>query len=61
MRQAGLRPDKHAANAAVARWLREVANVRLHATTNEVPADRLVIERTKLQSLPAPYSPLGVS
>jgi hypothetical protein len=56
MRQAGLRPDKHAANAAVARWLREVANVRVHATTNEVPADRLVIERTKLQSLPAPYS-----
>ena len=25
MRQAGLKPDKHAANAAVARWLREVA------------------------------------
>ena len=26
MRQAGVTPDKHAANAAVARWLREVAN-----------------------------------
>jgi hypothetical protein len=26
MRQAGLKPDKHAANAAVGRWLREVAN-----------------------------------
>ena len=38
MRQAGLRPDKHAANAAVARWLREVANARVHATTQEVPA-----------------------
>ena len=55
MRQAGLKPDKHAANAAVARWLREVANARVHATINEVPAERLVIERTKLQVLPAPY------
>lgn len=56
MRQAGLKPDKHAANAAVARWLREVANARVHATTNEVPADRLVIEVAKLQALPAPYA-----
>ena len=45
MRQAGLKPDKHAANAAVARWLREVANARVHATTNEVPAERLAIEQ----------------
>lgn len=56
MRQAGLHPDKHAANAAVTRWLREVANARVHATTNEVPAERLVIELTKLQSLAAPYA-----
>lgn len=56
MRQAGLKPDKHAANAAVARWLREVANARVHATTNEVPAERLVIEGPKLQSLPAAYT-----
>jgi len=55
MRQAGLKPDKHAANAAVARWLREVANVRVHATINEIPAERLVIERAALQALPAPY------
>lgn len=55
MRQAGLKPDKHAANAAVARWLREVANARLHATTKEVPAERLLIERPKLQALAAPY------
>ena len=33
MRQLGLAPDKHAANAAVSRWLREVANARVHATT----------------------------
>lgn len=56
MRQAGLTPDKHAANAAVARWLREVANARVHATTQEVPADRLLIEQPKLQRLPPPYA-----
>ena len=67
MRQAGLKPDKHAANAAVARWLREVAtwlvasaasrdgNARVHATINEIPAERLAIERAKLQLLPVPY------
>ena len=60
MRQAGLEPDKHAANAAVARWLREVANARVHATTNEVPAERLVAEVQKLQALPAPYSDRSV-
>jgi alkylated DNA repair dioxygenase AlkB len=48
-------PDKQSANAAVARWLRDVANARVHATTEEVPADRLVIEQLKLQELPAPY------
>jgi transposase len=56
MRQAGLRPDKHAANAAVARWLREVANARVHATTQEVPAERLAIEARTLQPLSAPYT-----
>lgn len=55
MRQAGLKPDKHAANAAVGRWLREVANARLHATTGEVPAERLLTETARLQALPAPY------
>jgi transposase len=56
MRQAGVAPDKHAANAAVARWLREVANARLHATTKEVPAERLIVERAELQELAAPYT-----
>ena len=54
-RQAGVLPDKHSANAAVARWLREVANARVHATTEEVPAERLIIECPKLQHLPAIY------
>ena len=51
MRQVGLKPDKHAANAAVASWLREVANARVHATTSEVPTKRLVIEAQMLQPL----------
>ena len=55
MRQLGLKPDKDAANAAVARWLEEVANARVHATTGEVPSERLVIERNKLQPLTRPY------
>jgi transposase len=55
MRQLGLTPDKHAANAAVSRWLREVANARVHATIKEIPAERLLIERTRLQMLPPAY------
>jgi transposase len=55
MRQLGLAPDKHAANAAVSQWLREVANARVHATTGEVPAARLLIERARLQMLSAAY------
>ena len=56
MRQAGVEPDKDSANAAVKRWLREVANVRIHATINEVPAERLMTEAPLLQRLPAPYT-----
>ena len=55
MKQAGLKPDKYAANAAVGRWLRDVANARVHATTEELPAERLVIEREHLQRLPGSY------
>ena len=36
MRQAGLRPDK------------QLANARVHATTGDVPAARLAIERPLL-------------
>jgi transposase len=54
-RQNGLRPDKEAANAAVKIWLREVANARVHATTHEVPSERMLVERVQLQPLPRPY------
>ena len=54
-RQAGLKPDKDMANAAVKVWLHEVANARIHATTRDVPAERMVVERNHLQPLPRPY------
>ena len=34
------------------RWRDEVANTRLHATTRERPVDRLLLEKTRLRSLP---------
>jgi hypothetical protein len=55
MKQVGVKADRYAANAAASRWLREVANARVHGTTGEVPATRLVDERRTLQRLPAPY------
>ena len=53
--QEGLTVDRQTANLAVRRWLREVANARVHATTGEIPAERLAIERAQLQSVPIPY------
>lgn len=53
--QDGVTVDAAAANAAVRRWLREVANARIHATTKAVPADRLTVERETLQPIPTPY------
>ena len=55
LRQDGLEVDRETANVAVRRWLREVANARVHATTSEVPQDRLELERAKLAPLPPPY------
>ena len=53
--QDGVTVDAAAANSAVRRWLREVANARVHATTKAVPAERLAVERAMLQPIPAPY------
>jgi transposase len=55
LRQAGLKLDRETANVEVLRWLREVANVRLHAETGFVPAAELEQERAVLQKLSAPY------
>jgi transposase len=54
--QEGLIVDRETANLAVRRWLREVANARVHGTTGEIPAERLATERTQLQPVPTPYA-----
>lgn len=55
LRQHGLVLDLGTSNVEVMRWLREVANARVHAQTGAVPAVRLEEERAALQVLPAPY------
>lgn len=53
----GLRLDVSLANLHVRRWLDEVANVRVHATTKAVPAQRLAEERAVMLSAPALKAP----
>lgn len=53
--QSGLQLDVVTANAEVTRWLREVANERVHGTTQEKPASRMVTEVAHLQGLAAPW------
>jgi transposase len=53
--QSGQKLDVVTANVEVAHWLREVANVRVHGTTKEPPAQALRREGEHLQALPAPW------
>jgi transposase len=53
--QSGQRLDVVTANIEVARWLREVANLRVHGTTQQRPAERLCQEVRYLQPLAAPW------
>ncbi|MBV6307401.1 IS21 family transposase, partial [Candidimonas humi] len=53
LKQAGLRFDAQAANSHIGRWLIEVANHRVHATTRERPQARMPAEQAALMSLPA--------
>ena len=55
LKQCGLKLDVVTANAEVRRWLREVANERIHGTTQVKPADRLQEERSHLQAIPTPW------
>jgi len=55
LKQAGLKLDRETANVEVRRWLREVANARVHGETGWVPAEELERERPALQKLTAPY------
>jgi hypothetical protein len=47
--------DGDTASAQVRTWLHEVANARIHATSNEVPLMRLEQESDRLQPLSAPW------
>ena len=47
--------DRTTANLAASLWLREVANARMHATIDAVPAVRPDEEHRALRSVPAPY------
>lgn len=53
LKQAGLALDAVTANIEVAYWLREIANTRIHGTTQERPIDRLATE--SLQAIPPPW------
>jgi hypothetical protein len=44
--------DIDTANIEVLKWLRDIANQRLHGTTDEIPAMRLIHERKVLQAVP---------
>jgi transposase len=52
LQASGLKLTTEVANAHVRRWLDEVANARVHATTKAIPARRLAEERSVM--LPAP-------
>lgn len=53
----GLKLDVDIANRHVRRWLDEVANARVHATTKAVPARRLAEERALMLPAPALKAP----
>jgi len=52
LRAGGLKLDLGTANREVLRWLKDVANVRIHATTGVRPCVRLPEDQAKLAALP---------
>jgi len=52
LKAGGLKLDVETANREVMRWLSQVANVRVHATTGERPIARLPAEQRYLSILP---------
>jgi hypothetical protein len=55
LRQVGVRLDLQTAQVEVLRWLRDIANARVHGQTDLVPAAEFELERQALCKLPAPY------
>jgi transposase len=56
----GLKLDVETANREVQRWLSQVANLRVHATTGERPCARLPLEQAKLSPLPLRSEALSI-
>ena len=56
----GLRLSVDLANVHGRRWLDEIANARVHATTKAVPAVRLAEERAVMLSAPALRAPVAM-
>lgn len=52
LRAGGLQLDMDTANREVLRWLNEVANTRIHATTGVQPCVRLTEDQAQLSALP---------
>jgi transposase len=55
LKQEGQALDVVTANVEVRKWLRDVANARVHQGTGQVPAAVLTEERKTLQPLPQPW------
>ena len=55
LKQAGLQLDAVTANVEVRHWLKEVANDRIHGTTQVKPSARLQEEQSQLQAVPAAW------
>jgi transposase len=55
LKQAGLQLDVVTANAEVRRWQAEVANERIHGTTQVKPSVRLAQEQSQLQAVPVAW------
>ena len=55
LKQAGLQLDVVTANTEVRYWLKEVANERIHGTTQIKPRERLQEEQPQLQAIPAAW------
>lgn len=53
LRAGGLQLDVDTANREVMRWLNEVANTRVHATTGVQPSVRFVEDQAQLSALPS--------
>ena len=55
-RQLGESLDRELLNLELTSWLERTANSREHGTTEQVPAEQLLIEREELQALPPRYA-----